>query len=88
MSHRVMAVISSASDALDITHRLIHSGAGHDCQIMAKVTETGMIFVPSHGGVSHAPSEYTPPEDLVNGANVLLNTILRLASPEMKISTK
>lgn len=82
MSPRVMTAIASASDSLSLTHTVIHSGAGHDCQIMAKFTETGMIFVPSHGGVSHAPSEYTPPEDLVNGANVLLNTILRLANTE------
>jgi N-carbamoyl-L-amino-acid hydrolase len=38
----------------------------------------GMIFVPSVGGISHSPKEFTKPEDIANGANVLLQTVLRL----------
>ena len=45
---------------------------------MAKIAPTGMIFIPSAGGVSHSPKEYSKSEDIVNGANVLLHTILRL----------
>ncbi|MCJ7467520.1 MAG: M20/M25/M40 family metallo-hydrolase [Maribacter sp.] len=37
-----------------------------------------MIFVPSKGGISHSPKEFTSPEDMANGANVLLQTILAL----------
>jgi N-carbamoyl-L-amino-acid hydrolase len=37
-----------------------------------------MIFVPSKGGISHSPDEYTSPEDMANGANVLLRTLLQL----------
>ncbi len=37
-----------------------------------------MIFVPSVGGISHASKEFTKPQDVVNGANVLLQTILAL----------
>jgi N-carbamoyl-L-amino-acid hydrolase len=43
---------------------------------MARLGPTGMIFVPSVGGISHAPNEFTKPQDIVNGANVLLQTIL------------
>jgi N-carbamoyl-L-amino-acid hydrolase len=38
----------------------------------------GMIFIPSIGGISHAPKEFSRPEDIVNGANVLLASLLRL----------
>ena len=45
---------------------------------MARLCPSGMIFVPSVAGVSHAPKEFTKPHDIVNGANVLLQTILAL----------
>ncbi|MDX2060190.1 MAG: M20/M25/M40 family metallo-hydrolase [Gemmatimonadales bacterium] len=45
---------------------------------MARIGPMGMIFVPSVGGISHAPREYTRPEDVTNGVNVLLQTMLRL----------
>jgi N-carbamoyl-L-amino-acid hydrolase len=52
------------------------SGAGHDAQSMAVLGPMGMIFVPSVGGISHSPKEFTRPVDVVNGANVLLATLL------------
>jgi N-carbamoyl-L-amino-acid hydrolase len=54
------------------------SGAGHDAQAMAQLGPMGMIFVPSIGGISHSPKEFSRPNDVVNGANVLLATLLRL----------
>jgi N-carbamoyl-L-amino-acid hydrolase len=54
------------------------SGASHDAQMLARVCPTAMIFVPSRGGISHNPEEFTEPDDLVNGAEVLLGTISRL----------
>jgi N-carbamoyl-L-amino-acid hydrolase len=45
---------------------------------MARIAPVGMIFVPSVGGISHSPTEYTKPEDMANGANVLLQTILKI----------
>jgi N-carbamoyl-L-amino-acid hydrolase len=45
---------------------------------MARITPSGMIFVPSVGGISHSPKEFTKPEDMANGANVLLQTILKI----------
>jgi N-carbamoyl-L-amino-acid hydrolase len=49
------------------------SGAGHDAQSFARVCPIGMLFVPSVGGVSHSPREFTTQADMVHGANVLLN---------------
>jgi acetylornithine deacetylase/succinyl-diaminopimelate desuccinylase-like protein len=47
-------------------------------QDLTHIAPTGMIFVPSVGGVSHSPKEYTSPEDITNGANVLLRTVLAI----------
>jgi len=56
------------------------SGAGHDAQMLARVCPTAMIFVPSHLGISHNPAEHTDDQDLVHGANVLLDTMWHLAN--------
>jgi hydantoinase/carbamoylase family amidase len=78
MSRRIMNSIGRAATALGATHRLMPSGAGHDTQNMARICETGMIFVPSRNGISHAPDESTDPSDLALGADMLLGTILDL----------
>jgi N-carbamoyl-L-amino-acid hydrolase len=75
---RVKQAIESVARGLSLTSRHLPSGAGHDAQHMARLGPTGMIFVPSVGGISHAPNEFTKPQDVVNGANVLLQTILAL----------
>jgi len=59
--------------------RRMTSGAGHDAQMMARICPSAMIFVPSAKGISHNPREHTEPADLVRGANVLLDVVLRLA---------
>ena len=56
------------------------SGAGHDAQNIAAIAPAGMIFVPSAGGRSHCPDEHTDWSDVTNGANVLLNTLVELAT--------
>jgi beta-ureidopropionase / N-carbamoyl-L-amino-acid hydrolase len=56
------------------------SGAGHDAQMFARVCPTGMVFVPSRGGVSHNPAEYTEPQHLAAGAQVLADVLVELAS--------
>ncbi len=75
---RVRAVIEAATKGLGLSWQLMPSGAGHDAQDLARICPMGMIFVPSVKGVSHSPQEFTRPEDVENGANVLLQTILRL----------
>ena len=70
--------ISGAADALGLRTLRLPSGAGHDAQEMARLGPVGMIFVPSVGGISHSPREFSRPADIENGANVLLQTVLRL----------
>lgn len=80
MSAKIMKAIITSTRSLGLAHKQMPSGAGHDCQNMARITEAGMIFVPSVGGVSHVPSESTSARHLEAGANVLLNTLLQLLS--------
>jgi beta-ureidopropionase / N-carbamoyl-L-amino-acid hydrolase len=75
----VQRAIEAAAGKLRLDTRHLPSGAGHDAQMMAKRMPMGMIFVPSVGGISHSPKEFTPLQDCVNGANVLLETVLALA---------
>ena len=72
------AVIAMLVKELGIDYTVIPSGAFHDSLIMTSVFPTGMIFVPSKDGISHSRYEYTAPEDIENGCNVLLNTVLKL----------
>lgn len=74
----IRAVIADAAGELGLTHKTMPSGAGHDAQDVAQIGPVGMIFIPSAGGISHAPNEYSKPQDITNGANVLLNALLKL----------
>jgi N-carbamoyl-L-amino-acid hydrolase len=65
-------------DELGLLSLDLPSGAGHDAQVIGQAVPTGMIFVPSLGGLSHTPGERTTPEHLVTGAEVLLRTVLEL----------
>ena len=75
---RVIDTVSRIADELGHSVQTIPSGAGHDAQMMARVCPTGMIFVPSRGGISHNPAEHTDPADLIAGCDVLLQTMLAL----------
>jgi N-carbamoyl-L-amino-acid hydrolase len=73
---QVMSWIDGAAAALGFTRQRMPSGAGHDAQEMSRIAPMAMIFVPSVGGISHSPKEFTKPEDVVNGADVLLNAVV------------
>ena len=75
---RIRSLISDAARELGLSTKSMPSGAGHDAQDMARLGPVGMIFVPSLGGISHSPKEFTSPSDIFNGANVLLHTLLKL----------
>ena len=75
---RFRRAIDEAAKQLGFTTKLMPSGAGHDAQEIAHVCPIGMIFVPSRDGISHSPREFSTPEDIANGANVLLHTLLKL----------
>ncbi|HEY7567104.1 MAG TPA: Zn-dependent hydrolase [Gemmatimonadaceae bacterium] len=75
---RVRRAVGETAQTLGLKSVELPSGAGHDAQSMSILAPMGMIFVPSVGGISHSPKEYTSPGDCVRGADMLLNTILRL----------
>ena len=68
--------IRAAARAAGYTALDLPSGAGHDAQNMANLAPIGMIFVPSLGGISHSPREYSSTDDVANGAEVLYRTVL------------
>lgn len=76
----VVDVVESSTKELGYSYRKMPSAAGHDAQLMHAVCPTGMVFVPSIGGVSHTPRELSSYEDIAKGTNVLLNTALKLAN--------
>lgn len=78
----VRLVLAAAATALGLRTMELPSGAGHDAQLLAAVIPSGMVFVPSSGGVSHDPSEHTSWQHCVNGANVLLGATIQLARAE------
>jgi N-carbamoyl-L-amino-acid hydrolase len=79
MSAEIQQVFKDSCDELGLSSMVLASGAIHDAQSLVDVCPVGMIFVPSLDGASHAPREFTTWEDCVNGANVLLQTVLRMA---------
>jgi N-carbamoyl-L-amino-acid hydrolase len=74
----IRSLIAATARELGLSIRHLPSGAGHDAQDMARLGPVGMIFIPSVGGISHSPREFSHPEDIANGANVLLHTLLKL----------
>ena len=81
---QVIEIVSETASDLGLSTTHMPSGAGHDAQMLARVCPTGMIFVPSKGGISHNPNEHTDREDLVTGANVLLQSVLALDAAELQ----
>jgi len=80
LNQGIQDIIAASAAARGLSSSSLPSGAGHDSQNMASLAATGMIFVPSIGGRSHCPEENTSWTDVENGANVLLDTLIHLAS--------
>ena len=80
MSSLVVDAVVHAAGTLGLQSLRMPAMAGHDAQVLGKVAPAGMIFVPSRDGRSHSPLEFTADEDIERGANVLLQTLLHLAS--------
>ena len=79
---RVIDIVHQHASDQGNTVQYMPSGAGHDAQMLARVCPTAMIFTQSKDGLSHNPAEYTSPEDLEAGTNILLQTMLTLASTD------
>jgi N-carbamoyl-L-amino-acid hydrolase len=74
----LQSLIVRSTEKLKYSHRFLQSGAGHDAQEIAHIAPVAMIFIPSIGGISHSPKEFSTPVDMARGAQVLLETVLLL----------
>lgn len=84
LAPELVSLLESRSRALGYRTTTMPSGAGHDAQTMQHLAPSGLIFVPSTGGISHAPEEHTPWPDIELGANLLLHAILALTTGQQR----
>lgn len=83
MDDAIQAALEAAADIhTPGKHVRMPSGAGHDAQVIARHLPSGMLFVPSIGGISHHYSENTSDEHIVTGARVYASAAARLLSAE------
>ena len=75
----IRAAFRRAAEATGQRYLEMPSGAGHDAQTMQALCPSGLIFVPSCGGISHAPQEHTDWPDIVAGAEVMLAALVELS---------
>ena len=75
---RLLACLTWACEELGVPYRLLPSAAGHDSMCIAHIAPQAMLFVPSLGGISHSPDEFTDPEGCITGARVLLAALLKI----------
>jgi N-carbamoyl-L-amino-acid hydrolase len=76
---RMVKLVEEKTKELELSYIRMYSGAGHDAQFVNNICPTSMVFVPSIGGRSHCKDESSTKKDCINGANVLLRCILKLA---------
>lgn len=81
-SSDIVKLLEKHTQQLGYSYEIMPSGAGHDAQFFSDITPTGMIFIPSVGGISHAPDEWSHWADIEKGGNVLLNALLDLATAD------
>ncbi|MEH7347106.1 allantoate deiminase [Bacillus sp. JJ1532] len=82
MDQQIVEAIEKQTKETGLNYKMMHSGAGHDSQIIAPIVPTAMIFVPSRNGISHNPFEYTSPEELATGVKALIHSLYVLAYKE------
>ncbi len=75
----LVALLERLCAARGIPAMRLPSGAGHDAMQMAKLCPSAMLLVPSRGGISHNRDEWTDPDDIVAGSQILLDAALELA---------
>lgn len=77
---KIVTMLETHAKNLGLSHIRMLSGAAHDAQLVGRIAPMAMVFVPSKGGLSHSPSEWTDWSDIEAGANVMLATLYQLAS--------
>ena len=83
LDRRLLRVTQGICQRKNIDYEIMPSGAGHDAMQIAKIAPAGMIFIPSSRGISHNPQEWTDPEDICLGAQLLLETMIRVANEKL-----
>ena len=79
----MIALIRGMCEERGVPFEVMPSGAGHDAMQMARIAPTGMIFIPSTNGVSHNPTEWTDPEDICLGTQLLVEALLKAAHADI-----
>lgn len=79
MDPEIVEVIKNKAEKGNYKYKVMHSGAGHDAQIIAPHYPTGLIFVPSIDGISHNPAEATKMNDLIEGVKLFADALYELA---------
>jgi beta-ureidopropionase / N-carbamoyl-L-amino-acid hydrolase len=80
LDKRLVRLLKECCEDRNIPYEVMPSGAGHDAMQMAKITAAGMLFIPSRRGISHSPLEWSEPEDICLGAQLLLDSMIRVAN--------
>jgi len=83
LDNRLLRLTKTICDEKKIDYEIMPSGAGHDAMQMAKITPAGMIFIPSQRGISHNPLEWTDPDDIGLGTQILMETMVRVANAQL-----
>ena len=78
LDESIRSILKESTDKLEISHRTIQSGAGHDAMVLSDFAACGMVFVPSKKGLSHCPEEWSDASDLAAGTDILFETVIRL----------
>lgn len=81
LNKMIMDVFAEAAEEIGLAYKVLPSWAGHDAKVFAEYVPTGMLFVPSVLGISHAPEEYTADKD-INSAYAVLDKALRSLADE------
>ncbi|MBM2803072.1 MAG: family metallo-hydrolase [Deltaproteobacteria bacterium] len=82
LDKRLLRVTKEICDEKQVVYEIMPSGAGHDAMQMAKITPAAMIFIPSQRGISHNPLEWTDPDDIGLGTQLLMETMIRVANEQ------
>ena len=80
LDKRLVRLLKECCEVRNIAYEVMPSGAGHDAMQMAKIAAAGMLFIPSRRGISHSPLEWSEPEDICLGAQLLLDSMIRVAN--------
>ncbi len=81
MNRDVLGLLDGVVRSLGYRHSRLYSGAEHDAAVMAALCPTGMVFIPSHDGLSHCPQEWTVIDDIVAGVHVLTQALVAADEP-------